>query len=93
MATLLKADGTEEEIFPADKKKNKFTLAEQQKLVGGYIQVLRLPKRMRLVMDEEGKMKSKPVNLKATELSQGLGLMPGDFLVGDVIYCTGKESD
>lgn len=85
MAQLIKADGTVQEITPKSGKK--FSLEELQKFVGGYIQVFNIGKGKIIIMDEEGKMKNRPVNQKATKI---LGLQ-GTCIVGDVVVCSSKQ--
>ena len=68
------------------------TLEEMQELVGGYIQVLTSKDgNADIVIDEEGKMKSKPPNFEATRLWLGDNRDKWyDIIVGDVIVCTDK---
>lgn len=40
------------------------TLEELQKLVGGYIEVKSIPGKMAILWDEEGRLKSLPLNVK-----------------------------
>ena len=63
------------------------TLDWLQKEVDGYIEVipLRLFPGLLMVMDEEGKNNGKIINVFASMLS---GLVPSDFIVGDVIIIT-----
>lgn len=85
MARLIKADGTESEVHPQGKK---WTLAEMQGLVGGYIEYMPGIK-IRMVMDEEGKLKNKPINQVATTIVQmallGKPLRYVPVIVGDVV--------
>jgi len=81
MATLIKSDGTEEAV---EFRKGSLKLEQWQKLVGGYVQHVRLGNGKILLCDEDGKMKQKPINLKASELWT-------DTVVGDVLVCTYKE--
>lgn len=67
MARMLRVEGTTEEIKPAGQF---WTLAELQGLVGGYIEVARTVDGRFLVIDEEGKLKKKPLNIQATRLYQ-----------------------
>jgi hypothetical protein len=84
MATLIKADGTTAQVEILNRDDN--ALAHLQELVGGNIEVLRLPDGNILVIDEEGKLKDKPYNRNATHLWWiALGYNPGDHLVGDVV--------
>ena len=68
------------------------TLEEMQELVGGYIQVLTSKDgNADIVIDEEGKMKSKPPNVEATKLWLGNNRDEWyDIIVGDAIVCTDK---
>jgi hypothetical protein len=86
MATLIHVDGTEEEI------KRPEGLEAMQKLVGGMIQMVNLPKGEMLMCDEEGKFKDYEVNKVATarwEVKAGVPIR--DVLVGDVVFFTKKE--
>lgn len=61
-------------------------LAEMQKLVGGYIEVVglgRIRSDLHMVIDEEGKLNNKPVNRFATRLYQS----SWDVIVGDAFIC------
>ena len=68
------------------------TLEEMQELVGGYIQVLTSKDgNADIVIDEEGKMQSKPPNFEATKLWLGDNRDEWyDIIVGDAIVCTDK---
>lgn len=104
MATLYRANGTEEEITPADG--HGFTLEELQALVGGFIEMVTLgisypdrkKERKALIIDEEGKLKNKPVNDLASVVwhsyATRAGLMP-DHIVGDavLVLVTGEGTD
>jgi len=76
-ATVLRADGTKEVLD------HQPTLKEAQKIIGGWIEYVRTHEGNILVVDEDGKLKDKPVNLTAS-----LGTFP-IFIVGDVIYLEG----
>lgn len=66
MACLLyRTDGTKERITPPT---GEFTLEEMQTLVGGYIEIVRTVDGRWMVIDEEGKLKHKPLNIDATRL-------------------------
>ena len=43
------------------------TLEEMQKFVGGYIEVVYAPNGDQIVLDEEGRLKDKDINIVATE--------------------------
>lgn len=57
-----------------------FTLEELQGVVGGYIEIVRLPHNNFMVVDEEGNLKGKPLNITASKIV-------GQPIVGDVIVC------
>ena len=88
MALLVKVDGTHEDIeVPATG-----SLEFLQKTVGGYIEMApcHAADYAGVICDEEGKLKSKPINKTATLLA---GLYPDDVLVGDVIFFKDGEVD
>lgn len=85
---LLNLDGTQQEVKP--KNGTDFTLKELYTLLDcEMIQVFPAnQKGMILIMDEEGKFKwSAQVNHQATKLAQD-NLLPGDVVVGKVLYCS-----
>ena len=87
MAEIIKADGT---IIPVEPKNGKdFKLEELNKIVGGYIEIVYLTNKRILVVDEEGKLKQKPFNVRATTVSQVSRY--GDFIAGDALLCLQKE--
>lgn len=88
MATLIAIDGTETEVHPAN---GSFTLEEMQGCVGGYVQLITLPDGRCLLMDEDGKAKGLPWNLKATLYGRKAGIAPDDYMVGPVLLCTREE--
>ena len=89
MATLIPAAGEAREIAPADGQR--FSLAELQAMVGGYIEALRAPDGRWLFLNEDGKRLELPVNAAVTQL-MALRLQPGDYIVGDVIICNRIEA-
>lgn len=86
MATLLKADGTQSSLTNTE-------LETLQKAVGGYIETVPLSVHRLLIVDEEGKLKNKPVNKKATimlaEAWNTSHLV--DIIVGDVVIADKEE--
>lgn len=66
MAKYLKADGTEEEVLPADNKH--FSLDELQAFVGGLIDIQTMPSGRKLVINDEGKLDGLPRNEAATKI-------------------------
>lgn len=90
MATLIKASGETKEITPHDNVK--FELEESQSLVGGYIQIIRIGYGEVMILDEEGKLKDKPVNMVATLVAKSRrAIFSNDCIVGDVILCKDDE--
>ena len=75
------------------------SLSQMQAAVGGYIEVLGLNAGVSMVLDEEGKLKGRPLNNIAVRLTQhyAVGLRPGDMIVGDVLLIgnddEGEERD
>ena len=87
MATLYEPSGRDSDYVPRNGKK--FTLEELQALVGGYIEMIRIPgdagKRV-LFVDEEGKLKGLKPNVRASHLA-------GQLIVGNALLCSPKEVD
>ena len=72
------------------------TLKEMQDFVGGYIEVVQsADTKSQIVLDEEGKLKGKPINKEATELYLGeeqddtSAGWDFDYIVGDVMVLSG----
>lgn len=82
-AKLYKADGTILEVVPANG--TDFQLDELQKMVGGYIEIVSAGKGKIMVLDDEGKLKGKPVNDVATMMFMQAGYY--DTIVGDALVC------
>src|SRR5262245_18141196 len=83
MATLIRVDGSEKQVSPQNGRN--FTTDELQSYVGGWLDLLKLPSGDCLWLDEEGKMKGKPRNGRATTLGHACGIARSDFVVGDVL--------
>ena len=90
MALLIKSDGEVQEVHPADG--NKFSLQELQGFVGGWIEHIPTNDGRHMWLDEEGKLKSKPVNFEATLFALGI-IGPDDCIVGDALITEGHEVD
>lgn len=95
MIAVLRANGVvdlvgfDSETDPGDR------LVFYQTLVGGYIEVIDLhvlPVSWVLVIDEEGKIKEKPINQLATRLAHSV-LGVGDFIAGDAILLERRYLD
>lgn len=93
MAKQIKADGTEADVSPKGKY---FSLEELQELVGGLIEVVRVPKfngdRSIMLVNEDGLRLGLPRNEAATKLyaetHTGMAL-----IVGDVVICQSVPTD
>lgn len=59
------------------------TLEAVQKVVGGYIEVLRIDGNLLMICDEEGKLKGKPYNFD----------LGHDIIVGDVLFVQSDGED
>jgi len=59
------------------------TLEEAQKVVGGYVELVDLERLGCLLVDEEGRLKRKPINEQATKLYNQLfdGVIVGDAIL------------
>lgn len=88
---LVKTTGEIRTINPA-KKGEKMTLAEMQDAVGGPIEIILLNPAVMLIVNEEGKLKSLPINIPATVLYQDL-CHTTDVIVGDAILANKGEVD
>jgi len=80
MKKIIKIDGTEKDIEGEDQ----LSLEFMQKTVGGYIEIVpSADRQLLIVVDEEGQLKQKLYNRKASTIA-------GQTIVGDVIVCEGK---
>lgn len=82
-AKLYKADGTILEVVPANG--TDFKLDELKKMVGGYIEIVSAGNGKIMVIDEEGKLKNKPLNNACTMIFMQAGYY--DTIVGDALVC------
>lgn len=89
MIMIIRANDTREEL-PA--RAGKPSLAELQGWVGGFIEVVanQAPgPRTMMVLDEEGKLKERPLNLIATCWAhRHRAIATDDVIVGDVVLLT-----
>ena len=90
MASLIRPNGSEEKVSPKGKT---FTLEELQHLVGGFIELIRLPNGMDAWINEDGKALKLPPNGRATTLLQAAGIHPNDFVAGNVVVCSPHETE
>jgi hypothetical protein len=83
-AILLRADGTQKKI-----KIN--TTVEARGIIcnydpNGFVETVKLNDDNLLLIDEDGKNKNYPINVKATELAHhSESIFPSDYIVGDVL--------
>lgn len=78
ISTWITAEGEFKHAPPANG--TDYALEELQKMVGGLIQILHTRWGNLLIVDEEGVLKGKTVNLAATEIA-------GQDIVGDAVLC------
>lgn len=87
-AEHIKTDGTRAKVYP-DKVGGTFSAKYLNTLVGGYLEVVNLPRiQKRLVLHEEGHIEQLPVNAEATRIYCEYFGVPvnGDYeLVGDAV--------
>jgi len=97
MALIIETDGTRREV-QGEGKGGKFTLEQMYALLDcDMVQLVPIKldyngtKYNELWCDEDGKMKARPINAKATRLVRSQ-LLEGDMLVGTVLFMrTRKE--
>lgn len=89
MAQVIKVNGESIQTAPAIGKS--FSLKELQTIVGGYIEVIRLPNESWMVLNEEGKILNLPKNGRATVMGAAAGIGSNDFICGDVLIATSEE--
>jgi len=83
MALILHTNGSREDINPD----GKYLTLEQIQATVGFFEVVRVPYSHNLLLiDEEGLLNGKSINVKASRLAQ----RP---IVGDVIICVEKNSE
>lgn len=89
MANIIKTDGTIVEVTPQNG--TDFQFEELQKIVGGYIEVLRLTGKAIMVANEEGKFYC-TYNHEATKIAKEYGaIYKSDYICGDVLICNAGE--
>ncbi len=66
MAIIISPDGRQQEVSP--KNSTDFKLAELTAIVGGHIEIVRLPDSRIMIVNEEGKLLELPRNEQATAL-------------------------
>ena len=97
MATLLKTDGTKQEVSPKNGKA--FTYEELHEFVGGNIDTPVMPSGKCLVVNDEGKLAHLPKNDLATEVWKGeypieqYPMNNDELIVGDALLLSEEEYD
>lgn len=81
MAQLIYANGRVENVSP--KNGTDFTLEELNEFVGGYIEIVYLNDGRLMVVNEEGKLKALPINVRATALYGSVDIITGNALICD----------
>ena len=82
----IKVDGTVEELPDAKYETIRAGVG------GGWVQAIPLYDGNYMYIDEEGKMKSLPLNFIATSIARPT-LFPDDFICGDAVICGPGDSD
>lgn len=103
MALLISADDSIRKLSPQDLDGSRdnegvFSLADMQQMVGGYIQAVRLSpvivhedtRYTWLIINEEGKLLSLPINNNAT-LMAVTAIRHDDYIVGDALMLEEHE--
>ncbi len=81
---IYRASGSIENASPKDGQQ--FSLEELQKIVDGYIELVRLSDGRVMVCNEDGKSRNLPMNQNATTVMRS-DRPTTDYLVGDVLVC------
>ena len=82
-AKILKTTGEVWEVEPNNK--TDFSLKELQDIVGGYIEIVHLPNKECMVVNEDGVYMELPINRKASNMYQR------NVIVGDVLICKSNQ--
>ena len=96
MATLIKIDGTRQEVHPSNKRRG-FTLDEVYALLGcSMVQCVAVSngKQETMIVDEEGKLKEgwpERINSEATAIYDRTYGPGRNLIVGNVLLCSHKE--
>ena len=89
---IMSEDGSYQTVIYNDKE-HQPTLKQMQEFVGGYIQIIDNKDGDQFIVDEEGRLKGKPVNPDASEMWLGEHWAEEDDfknLVGDVMVLRGE---
>ena len=83
-AKIIYTDKEAEDYTPKNGKT--FALTEMQEIIGGYVEPIRLNDGRIIIVDEDGKSKSKAVNIPATNILRR-DHYTTDYIVGTAIVC------
>ena len=83
-AKIIYTDKEAEDYTPKNGKT--FELDEMQGIVGGYIEIINLKDGRMMIVDEEGKLNNKAVNIPATNILRR-DHFTTDYIVGTAIVC------
>ena len=83
-AKIIYTDKEAEDYTPKNGKT--FELDEMQGIVGGYIEIINLKEGRMMIVDEEGKLNNKEVNIPATNILRR-DHYTADYIVGTAIVC------
>lgn len=83
-AKIIYTDKEAEDYTPKNGKT--FALTEMQEIIGGYVEPIRLNDGRMIIVDEDGKSKSKAVNIPATNILRR-DHFTTDYIVGTAIVC------
>ena len=83
-AKIIYTDKGAEDYTP--KNGTTFELEEMQKIIGGYVEPIRLNDGRMIIVDEDGKSKDKAVNIPATNILRR-DHFTTDYIVGTAIVC------
>ena len=89
-AKIIYTDKGAEDYTP--KNGTTFELEEMQKIIGGYIEPIRLNDGRMIIVDEDGKSKDKAVNIPATNILRR-DHFTTDYIVGTAIACDADMID
>lgn len=89
MASLLRTDGTRQNIAPQNG--TDFQLEELHALLGGYVEVVKLDDGRLLLVNDNGKIKQLAINPQATVLLWEFTDSLADVIVGDAVLCNDHE--
>lgn len=85
-AKIYHPNGEIEDVLPKNGKH--FTLEEMQAIVGGYIEIVRLPANLLMILNEEGKLQKLAYNPHADAIFKNHFHINNNYIVGNVLICS-----